>query len=464
MKTKYLSLPVEFIENKTFSLDDSLIPVDIKVMHDGLNLNNSTFFEEAIEDARETLKNKPILGYIKKVDGTDLEDFSGHEMEVSIGDDGLKIVVLERPLGLVPESNNYSILEEDDKKFVFCRGYLWREYINSGYEILKDNPKKSVSMEIAVDDYDINDDGTINIKKYRYLGITILGDEVVPAMTGCELSVIGQFSKQKDDEFYSKIVELNNKILQFSQDNFEGGEDLADEEKNQNIEKQQDKKVEKKTKEQEVFAGETKDALDEKFTKVFELSHDDIRSKLYKLLSDIEEENNEWYWIAEVYDDYFIYSGLSSYFKQKYVKTDVDVALEGERIEVFAEFLTAEELGELKKIREDYSTLEKEVESLREFKSIKEQEEFETQQAKLKQEKIDHINTEYESIPDEIKEIFINKVDEYETIEDLDGDICVYIVKNKVVFSKAKKEKPSIKLELENDKKDLTLSPYGDLF
>ena len=37
-------------------------------------------------------------------------------------------------------------------------------------------------MEIAVDDYDINEDGSINIKKYRYLGNYVLGDDVQEAM------------------------------------------------------------------------------------------------------------------------------------------------------------------------------------------------------------------------------------------------------------------------------------------
>ena len=69
-------------------------------------------------------------------------------------------------------------------------------------------------MEIAVDDYDINEDGSINITKYRYLGITILGDDVQPAMIGAELNVVGQFSKNENEDFYSKIEELNYKISQ----------------------------------------------------------------------------------------------------------------------------------------------------------------------------------------------------------------------------------------------------------
>ena len=113
----------------------------------------------------------------------------------------------------------------------------------------------------------------------------------------------------------------------------------------------------------------------------------------------------------------------------------------------------------------DFNKLETEVKDLREFKAQKDKEEFEAEQERIKQEKINHINTEYNNIPDDIKEMFIDKVDEYETIEDLDADICVYVVKNKVVFSKAnKKDSSSIKLGLEEGKKKFQMSPYGDLF
>ncbi len=489
MDTKYFSLPVEIIENKTFSFDDSLIPVDIKVMHSGLNLNNSTFFDEAIEDAKESLKNKPILGYVKKTDGTDEQDFAGHEMEISIGEDGIKVIYLERPLGLIPESNNYAIIEEDDKKFVFCRGYLWKEYLNSGYEILKDNPNKSVSMEIAVDDYSINDDGSINITKYRYLGVTVLGDDVNPAMTGAELNVVGQFNENGDEGFYNKIEELNSKISQhfanINKNTIEGGENME----NKNLEDEIVETTEETkeeviedaaTHEQELESDEEiveevenpttdtskEDVEEENFTKTFELSHDDIRSNIYQLLSKIEEEDNEWYYINEVYDNYFVYSSWDSpkYYKQGYIKTDVDVALEGERIELFVEYLTAEELEELNKMRENYSLILKENEELKEFKAQKDKEEFEIEQEKVRQEKIDHINTEYEKISDDVKELFISKVDEYETIEDIDADICVYIVKNKVVFSKTKKEPTPTKVSVEENTQNSVTSPYGDLF
>lgn len=357
---KYLSLPVTFTERKEFSFDDSLIPVDIKVMHDGLNVNGSTFFEEAIDDAKETLKNKPILGYVKKKDGSDEQDFAGHEMEIVLSDEGIKMVYLERPLGTVPESNNYSISEEDGKKYVMCRGYLWREYLNSGYEILKDNPNKSVSMEIAVDDYEFNDDGTFNIIKYRYLGITILGDDVQPGMTGAELNVVGQFSERNDD-FYNKIEELNEKIKDhFTNKNIEGGEEEVD-----------------KNTQEEVLDEEVVDETSEEFDKEDEKKdksegHDDKEEteEDEESLEKDEDDDKEDYAILELAYDVLkekylsletshsdLYTEKEKYKKFHDEKVEKEVALEKE--EIFEKFENAlkdtEIFAELSEKRNDHS-------------------------------------------------------------------------------------------------------------
>ena len=140
------------------------------------------------------------------------------------------------------------------------------------------------------------------------------------------------------------------------------------------------------------------------------------------------------------------------------------MAFENERIEVFTEYVTAEERAELNKMRESYDSLVEENKVLKTFKEQREKEEFEAEQERIKQEKIDYINKEYDNVPEDIKEMFINKVDEYESIEDLDADICVFIVKNKVVFSKAKKKESKVKLGLEKEDSTVKVSPYGNLF
>ena len=52
----------------------------------------------------------------------------------------------------------------------------------------------------------------------------------------------------------------------------------------------------------------------------FEISHEDIRGALFNLISVYEEEDNEWYWITNVYDDYFIFENWdgNKLYKQSY--------------------------------------------------------------------------------------------------------------------------------------------------
>lgn len=408
MKTKYFSLPVEFTENKVFSLDDDLIPVDIKVMHNGLNLNNTYFSDEVIEDAKETLKNKPILGYIKKQDGSDNIDFGGHEFEIVLTEDDIKIVALERPLGVIPETNNYAIQEIDDKKYVVCRGYLWREYLNDAYEILKENPNKSVSMEIAVDDYEVNSDGTIDIKKYRYLGITILGDDLTPAMQGAELNVIGHFSKNKYEEFYNKIEELNKRLNKYSSSNTnnEGGEqDLEETSKDDFVES---------------VDGDKEEQPEEAF------------DNQQNTEETVENHNHD----TKHAED----TGFEEIVDNNEYEEDKTPSLEDYK----------NLLNELEELKEKYNTLKQEYKELKQFK--------EDVLRQRKQAEIDEVFNKYSSILNEtdmedLRDEAINI-----GIEELEKELSYRVVQKKFNFAKIdKKDETKIIIKDSNDDKE----PYG---
>ena len=107
------------------------------------------------------------------------------------------------------------------------------------------------------------------------------------------------------------------------------------------------------------------------YSKTFELSHEDVRSALYQLLAPIEETLNEYYWIMSVYDDYFIYeSCCGNYFKQAYTKENDTIAFDGERQEVFAEFVTADEKAELEDMRANYSSISEKLARYEEAEEI----------------------------------------------------------------------------------------------
>lgn len=113
------------------------------------------------------------------------------------------------------------------------------------------------------------------------------------------------------------------------------------------------------------------DGNNDVFTRTFtvELSHDDIRNALYVLISQYENED-EYYYIREVYDNYFVMQDWwnNKIYKQNYTVDGEDVSLDGDRVEVFEILVTKEEKEALDALKENYSALEIKYNELKEFK------------------------------------------------------------------------------------------------
>ena len=199
---KFLRLPLVY-EKQDFN-DDRFVKVRVKVMHNGLNLNGSSFSDAAIEKAAATLKNIPLLAFVKKTDGVDDADFAGHEFEYRWDEDGIKYTYLGRPIGMIPETNNYTYEEDENGiKFVYADGYIWTDYANEALEIMQRDGSKSVSMEIRVNSYSDNE-SVLEITDYKYTGIAVLGDDVPPAMMGAKVD-IANFSAEGLGEFVANF-------------------------------------------------------------------------------------------------------------------------------------------------------------------------------------------------------------------------------------------------------------------
>ena len=106
-----------------------------------------------------------------------------------------------------------------------------------------------------------------------------------------------------------------------------------------------------------------------KFSKTFELSHDDIRCAIYNLLSAYLDEEDFWRaWVVEVFDDHFVYEIGCDYYGCKYIKDDETdtVALSGEPYKLYAEFLTEEEKAQVNAMRSNYSSIQAELNTYKE--------------------------------------------------------------------------------------------------
>lgn len=382
-----------------------LLKTHLKSCHLYRNRNASSISEESMNQAIPSFYNRPILGFIHQLsDGS--YDFAGHEM--SIDDDG-NIEYQEIPLGVIPESCNAQLVydEEKDKTYLEVDGYIFEEYTKAA-DILREKGECKVSVEIAVDDLSYSaKDKVMNINKFHFLGVTILGCTADSEETPIEEGMYGSnitlkdFSKDNNSVFShedTKLIESINKLnqsienlIKFSESQKKGGmtmskldelleeygktvddldfdyENMTDEELEAKFEEVFGCKKKKKCSEEPVEPKNDPEPMleaqpekqEQSFQKVFEISHEDIRYALYNLLASYEEADNDWYYIESVYNDYFAYSGCFSgaIYGQKYVVNGDDVSFDGERYSLHRELLTDSEYAELQSMRANYSSI-----------------------------------------------------------------------------------------------------------
>lgn len=264
-------------------------------------------------------------------------------------------------------------------------------------DIERDNEIK-ISMEIIVDTYEYNaKEKYFHVKDYRYTGVTMLNSNYGTGMENAR-AIIGEFEKNDTKEKFIMLMNELKTTLSYSQLN--GGEDmdktvnfednLVEEEVEEVLETEVETEIsteeyeetdvevlETETDTEEVVETGEVENVEEQYIKTFAISHEDIKFALYNLLSVNESEDNEWYFIDAVYDDFFEYENWygTKIYRQPYQKDGDNVAFTNNRIELWQERLTAQEKNVLDEMRKNYSKIEElqaEVDSLKEFKSQKE--------------------------------------------------------------------------------------------
>lgn len=325
---------VQMAATTTFDEDDEkpsdLMPVILKACHTGLNDNGFVIAGEVMEKALPTFLNKPILGFIHEVDG--VPQFHRHDHHTD--DDG-NMVYDEYPVGSIPESANPHLEHDDesDKDYVVVHGLLYENYSKAA-EILMREKTCAVSVELGINklDYDANTK-RLEIQDFVFHGVTILGvnedgNMVEPGMAGSNIT-LADFSAESNSYFDDTDKAVINEPVT--------GEPIA-----KPIEP-----VEPDTKITEE-GGRT------------EMSYEELRAVIEKLINTDEDFHN---CVAATYDGYFIYHDWNAdiFYKQSYENADGIIALTGESVEVFTEWLTADERAKLDEIRADYPVIKDEL-------------------------------------------------------------------------------------------------------
>lgn len=333
--------------------------VKIRIAYAGENRNGSFISKEAFERASHTLKYTPIVGYMCE-DG----EFDGHTEKIEIVDGEWNIETLTRPYGVVSDEKPFweavKCLDGSYKDYYTCYGYLWVGRYPE-LETIK-NGDYAQSMEILpCGNSGFGEDGLYHIEDFTFDGLCIL-QKKEPCFEDSTISI--NFSKAEFEEDYkSMITELKSFTLQSFE---EGGEEVPEEEKK--IEMEEETTV---VEEPVVEEMEVEETPSEEKTEDFE----------EEVVEEIKEEKEEEFAqeneVEEVKVD----------FEAKYNE------VVNELNELKASFVDLQ--GELELAKDNYSKLEEEVVSLREFKA----------------------NIEFE----EHKAMVDERLDKYSELETIDG-------------------------------------------
>lgn len=431
--SKESGMPIVVTTNGYFESSESDMPgmlkLALKVCHIDTNRNGSHISRENMEKAMPTLKYRPILAHIHELeDGT--KDFYAHNMEIIEHEDGeTEVKYIEKQVGCYTADKPWFEYDKDmDKTYVRAYAVIPEQYTETADIIRRKNGTK-VSCELVINELSYNaKEKYLDLTDFYFGGTTLLGvddegNEIGEGMLGSRADITDFCFKEPVFTYQDKMIEvlekLNTTLSNFNTNTQKGGNDNMNkfeellakygktaEDVTFEIDGLSDEDLEAKF--AEVFecadnadtsvdnagvdnddnidggddsanADEGTDSDDtsapaaETFTKTFaiELSHDDIRCALYNLISVYDEEDNDWYSIKSVYDNYFYIYGWKNdkLYKLGYSVDGENVSLEGDRQEMFEIIVSESEKLAIEKMRENYATLEAQCNELAKFKA-----------------------------------------------------------------------------------------------
>lgn len=411
-----------------------MLKLELKVCHTETNRNGSHISKENMEKAMPTLKYRPILAYIHELEDGTKDFFAHNMEIVENEDGETEVVYTEKQVGCFTADDPWLKYDKKkDKTYVHAYAVIPEGYTEAADIIRRKNGTK-VSCELVINELSYNaKEKYLDLTDFYFGGTTLLGvdengNEIGEGMLGARADISDFCHEEPTFTYQEKMIEvldkLNTTLSNFNTNTTQKGDDkmkfeellakygVTAEEVTFEIEGLSDEELEAKF--AEAFecddnAGEGEgdndegeedntdgdnsgdgegennddgnnsdgegegvdDGEPETFTKTFtvELSHDDIRNALYVLIRQYETED-EYYYIREVFDEYFIMQDWynNKIYKQGYAVDGEDVSLDGDRVEVFEILVTKDEKDALDALKENYSALEIKYNELKAFK------------------------------------------------------------------------------------------------
>ena len=500
------TIVVQVDGNLNYSKEDNLeglFPVSLQLCSVGDNLNNSRITESAMKKALSSAKYRPILGYIYKDNNGDPQ-FMGHNMHIEDN----KVVYDEIPIGVIAEEATLSYDEEYKKDFAFSKGYIFEEYTDAK-EILEREQICNVSVEIAVKELSYSAaDNILVLDDFYFTGVTALGrdettgKEVKPAMPGSKITLENFTAENNSVVTESNAIEVLEKIktaLSTFDIQENSGKEETQVEDLEKFEEVAEEVTETESTEGEATAENAEDATDvtpteevaeefeadadtdtedevvedEEFeeteseeeapaedvtefsvtvngeTKTFSVSLNDKLNALYNLVNETYSELDDDFYDVVVFEDtktiemHGYFRGKS--YRQSYKTKKDNYQLMGDRVEISAVWMTADEEAKFNSMKENYSVISDKLQKYEEepqkaeilasqkYSYVADTEEFVALQA-------DHFDMSIEDVTKKADEILLSYAENGNLKFSTEENVEKPIVKSISLFANKKKE------------------------
>lgn len=163
--------------------------VEIRVMREGLN-NNKWDYRNLKEHYRTFLGQPILIAYVGRKIG------DGHNMRpVRMPDGGVEYSFMdgscERIIGTLSENESDVRLEEHDGKlWMIAKGRIFAFYAREAVQKIIETGSMDVSAETEIFDAETGENGVEIFTNWAGLGVTILGDDVPPAIPGARIKAM----------------------------------------------------------------------------------------------------------------------------------------------------------------------------------------------------------------------------------------------------------------------------------
>lgn len=194
---------IEGLTERNDSFDSGIL----KVCYTGKNKNGSSISKDTFERCIDSIYNCPIVCHYDR----DSDTIGAHDMELVSDDGGMRIVNVTQPVGVVPESAKWWWQDYDDDgethEYLCVEVLLWKR--QEAYRKIKEDGVTDESMEITIEESEVDDDGTLVISRFEFTAFCLLGT-AAPCYEGASLEMFAL------EGFKRQFAEMMHEVKQFA--------------------------------------------------------------------------------------------------------------------------------------------------------------------------------------------------------------------------------------------------------